>query len=372
MRKIIHIDMDAFYASVEQRDNPKLKGKPVVVGGPPNSRGVVSTCSYEARKYGIRSAMPSSQAFRLCPHAVFISHHNFNKYIEASHIIRNIFYSYTDLVEPLSLDEAYLDVTENKVCNPSATRIAEEIRNRIFEKTSLTASAGVSYNKFIAKIASDIQKPDGLTLIKPEEALNFLEKLPIGKFWGIGKKTEERMKSMGISTGLDLKKLEMYELIEYFGKSGSYYYNAVRGIDHRPVEPERTRKSLGREHTFSKDITREDEIMGELKEISSQIEEDLKKQNLWGRQLTLKVKYHDFKLCTRSIQCRGSIRTKDEILSLMPELLKKTSAGSIPVRLLGISLGKLEGDLYREPDPQMELNLFAAEPETDICSGNLP
>jgi len=363
--------MDAFYASVEQRDNPELRGKPVVVGGPPNSRGVVSTCSYEARKYGIHSAMPSSQAYRLCPHAIFVSHHNFSKYVEASHIIREIFHSYTDLVEPLSLDEAYLDVTENKVNNPSATRIAEEIRKRIFEETSLTASAGVSYNKFIAKIASDINKPNGLTLIRPEDASGFLENLPIKKFWGIGKKTEERMKSLGIYTGADLKKLEMYELLGIFGKSGSYYYNAVRGIDERAVEPERTRKSLGRENTFASDLTREDEIMEKLEEICVQIEKDLEKQNLRGRQLTLKVKYHDFRLCTRSIQCRHSIRTKDDIFSLVPDLLKRTNAGSIPVRLLGLSLGKLEGDLYKEPDVQMELNLFAAENREELNSGKL-
>ena len=294
--------MDAFYASVEQRDNPAYRGKPLVVGGPPNSRGVVSTCSYEARVYGIHSAMPSVQAYKLCPHAIFVSHHNFSKYKEASDIIRSIFFTYTDLVEPLSLDEAYLDVTENKMNNPSATRMAQEICQKIFKETRLTASAGVSYNKFIAKIASDIHKPHGLTVIRPEEAESFLEKLPIRKFWGIGKKTEARMKALGIESGADLKKLEMYELLEAFGKSGSYYYDAVRGIDNRQVEPEHTRKSLGRENTFSSDLTDAQEIMTELEEISSRIEEDLKKQNVQARQLTLKVKYHDFRLCTRSVQ----------------------------------------------------------------------
>ncbi|MBF9017198.1 MULTISPECIES: DNA polymerase IV [unclassified Oceanispirochaeta] len=361
MRKIIHVDMDAFYASVEQRDNPSYRGKPIVVGGPPNSRGVVSTCSYEARVYGIHSAMPSTQAYKLCPHAIFVSHHNFSKYKEASDIIREIFLSYTDLVEPLSLDEAYLDVTENKMNNPSATRIAEEIRARIYKETNLTASAGVSYNKFIAKIASDIDKPNGLTVILPEEAESFLAKLPIKKFWGVGKKTAEHMNSLGIETGADLKKLEMYECLDYFGKSGSYYYNAVRGIDERNVEPERTRKSLGRENTFPSDLTDPEEIMKELEEISARIEEDLKQQNLQGRQLTLKVKYHDFRLCTRSIQSPMVLENKEDILSLVPALLNKTDAGKIPVRLLGLSLGKLQGDLYKEADPQMELNLFAAD-----------
>ena len=362
MRKIIHVDMDAFYASVEQRDNPSLKGKPVVVGGPPNSRGVVATCSYEARVYGIHSAMPSAQAYKLCPHAVFVSHHDFSKYKEASNIIREIFLSYTDLVEPLSLDEAYLDVTENKAGNPSATLIAREIRRRIFRATRLTASAGVSYNKFIAKIASDINKPDGMTVIRPEEAAGFLEELPIRKFWGVGKKTAEYMHSLGIETGADLKKLEMYECLEHFGKSGPYYYHAVRGIDNRPVEPDRTRKSMGRENTFSSDLTEMEEIMGELEEIAQRIEEDIRKADIQGRQLTLKVKYHDFRLCTRCVQSPFLIKNRQDILSLVPSLLEKTEAGSIPVRLLGLSLGKLQGDLYREPDPQLELNLFAAEP----------
>ncbi|MDA3956642.1 DNA polymerase IV [Oceanispirochaeta sp.] len=361
MRKIIHVDMDAFYASVEQRDNPALRGKPVVVGGPPNSRGVVSTCSYEARVYGIHSAMPSTQAYKLCPQAIFVTHHNFSKYKEASDIIRSIFFSYTDLVEPLSLDEAYLDVTENKMNNPSATRIAQEILKRIFDETHLTASAGVSYNKFIAKIASDIHKPKGMTVIRPEEAEVFLEKLPIGKFWGIGKKTEARMKQLGIEWGSDLKKLEMYELLDLFGKSGSYYYNAVRGIDDRRVEPEHTRKSLGRENTFSSDLTDSHEIMAELEQIGARIEEDLRNQNVQARQLTLKVKYHDFRLCTRSVQSPTILRNKEDILSLVPDLLNKTEAGAIPVRLLGLSLGKLQGDLYKEPQAQMELNLFASE-----------
>ncbi len=355
------MDMDAFYASVEIRDNPELKGKPVVVGGPPHSRGVVSTCSYEARAYGIHSAMPSIQAYKLCPHAVFVSHHDFSRYKEASAIIRSVFYEYTDLVEPLSLDEAYLDVTENKKGNPSATRIAEEIKRKILERTRLTASAGVSYNKFIAKIASDIDKPDGLTVILPQEAPSFLEALPVRKFWGIGKVSAARLHERGIETGADLKALEMHELLDLFGKSGPYYYHAVRGIDERPVEPKRTRKSLGRENTFRQDLTGPDEIMEELSEIAARIEEDCRRLKLLGRQLTLKVKYHDFRLCTRTAPSPMSLNKASDILSLVPDLLKKTEAGKIPVRLLGLSLGRLEGEIYRKPTPQMELDFFTAE-----------
>ena len=353
--------MDAFYASVEQRNNPSLKGKPVVVGGRPDSRGVVSTCSYEARKYGIHSAMPAARAYKLCPHAVFISHHNFSEYKKVSRQIREIFISYTDLVEPLSLDEAYLDVTENKPGIPSATIIAGEIRQRIKEVTDLTASAGVSYNKFIAKIASDVNKPDGITVITPETAETFLEELPIGKFFGIGRRTEERMKDLGILKGRDLKKRELYELLELFGKSGSYYYYAVRGIDNRPVEPKRTRKSLGRENTFSKDIRNMEDIYVQLSKIAVKLEEDCRKTGLSGRQLTLKVKYHDFKVCTRCTGAKQSLSRADQIMKIVPSLLEKTSAGEIPVRLLGLSLGKLGGNLYRPPEPQMELDLFAAE-----------
>ncbi len=353
--------MDAFYASVEQRNYPSLKGKPVVVGGPPNSRGVVSTCSYEARKYGIHSAMPSAQAYKLCPHAVFITHHDFSDYREVSNQIREIFHRYTDLVEPLSLDEAYLDVTENKPDIPSATIIARQIRETILKETRLTASAGVSYNKFIAKIASDVQKPDGLTVITPLEAPAFLEDLPIGRFFGIGKRTEERMKSLGINKGRDLKQKELYELLELFGKAGTYYYYAVRGIDDRAVEPKRTRKSLGRENTFSQDLTGFSEIIRELEIIAQMVEEDCIKTGVFGFQLTLKVKYHDFRMCTRCTRSPRPLKNREQIMSLVPDLLKKTDAGKIPVRLLGLSLGKLDGKLYRPPDPQMDLGLFAAE-----------
>ena len=251
LRKIIHIDMDAFYASVEQRDFPEYRGKPVVVGGDPNSRSVVSTASYEARKFGIHSAMPTSKAKRLCPHAIFVFP-RFSAYKTVSRQINEIFHEFTDLVEPLSLDEAYLDVTENKKGVASATQIAKEIKKRIFEVTELTASAGVAAIKFIAKIASGMNKPNGLTVITPNEAEKFLEELPIGKFYGIGEATEKKMLSLGIKTGKDLKQFTQSELIRHFGKSGSFYYNIVRGDDFREVEPYRTRKSIGAKLLHSK------------------------------------------------------------------------------------------------------------------------
>jgi DNA polymerase-4 len=261
-------------------------------------------------------------------------------------------------VEPLSLDEAYLDVSQNKVNNPSASRIAQEIRERIFRETGLTASAGVSYNKFIAKIASDINKPNGMTVIPPDKAEVFLEGLPIGKFWGVGKKTAARMKGLGIETGGDLKKLELYKCIEHFGKSGPYYYYAVRGTDNRQVEPRRTRKSLGRENTFSKDLIDLGHIMDELERICQRVEEDCKKHNIGGRQLTLKVKYHDFRLGTISIQSPRGIRKREDMMALLPGLLDKTDVARIPLRLLGVSLSKLQGDLYQKPQAQMELDFL--------------
>jgi DNA polymerase-4 len=252
-RKIIHIDMDAFYAAIEQRDNPALKGKPVIVGGDPDRRGVVSTCSYEARKFGVRSAMPSRTAMRLCPDAVLL-YPRFEAYSKASKQVMSIFAEYTDLIEPLSLDEAFLDVTENKKNIPSATVIAMEIKRKIFEITGLTASAGVSYNKFLAKTASEINKPDGIAVIIPSEAEVFLEKLPIGKFFGIGKVSEKKMISLGITSGLELKATPLDKLVKHFGKNGRFYYDIVRGIDWRPVEPLRERKSYGREITLDEDI----------------------------------------------------------------------------------------------------------------------
>ncbi|MBN2655658.1 MAG: DNA polymerase IV [Spirochaetales bacterium] len=355
MKKIIHIDMDAFFASVEQRNHPEYRGKPVVVGGRPDSRGVVSTCSYEARVFGIHSAMPSAQAYKLCPHAIFVCDHNFSDYKEVSRQVREIFHEYTDLVEPLSLDEAYLDVTENKAGNPSATLIAEEIRAKIKERTELTASAGVSYNKFIAKVASDFHKPDGITVVTPGEAIDFISKLPIRKFWGVGKVTEKRMKDLGIETGADLQKFELYELIELFGKSGPYFYNAARGIDNREVEAGHIRKSIGRETTLKRDITDMEEIYRILKEIADDIEQTMIRHKAKAQTATLKVKYHDFQSVTRSVTSDQLFHNSSEIMNRIWSLVSKTDAGKKPLRLLGISLSGLSGRDFGEYDPQLHL-----------------
>jgi DNA polymerase-4 len=335
-RKIIHIDMDAFYASVEQRENPELRGKPVIVGGPPDSRGVVSACSYEARKFGIHSAMPSSQARRLCPKAVFLRPH-FTLYKEISGQIREIFHRYTDLVEPLSLDEAFLDVTDNFMNIPSATIIAREIKKQILDETRLTASAGVSFNKFLAKVASDMNKPDGLTVITPGDAETFIEQLPVGKFFGIGKVTEKHLKKRGIITGKDLKDLDITEMVKIFGKSGSFFYNIVRGIDQRPVNPHRVRKSLGKEVTLQEDISTPEEAVEILEKIASRVYLLLEKNRIKARTLTLKVKYHDFKSVTRSITLDEEISSVEIIMMHIKRLLASTEAGKKRIRLLGIS-----------------------------------
>ena len=272
IRKIIHIDMDAFYASVEQRDRPELKGKPVIVGGDPQSRGVVAACSYEARKFGIHSAMASSTAYRICPDAVFIRS-RFDVYRAVSSQIREIFCEYTDLVEPLSLDEAFLDVTQNYKGMPSATLIAREIKRKVYDRTGgLTSSAGVSFNKFLAKVASDINKPDGITVITPDMADEFIDRLPIRKFFGVGKVTEEKMFSFGIKTGADLKKFKKEKLIHLFGRSGNYFYDTAHGLDDRPVEPNRIRKSIGKETTFSEDINNTDQMIEVLENIAAKLE----------------------------------------------------------------------------------------------------
>jgi DNA polymerase-4 len=341
IRKIIHVDMDAFYASVEQRDHPGLRGKPVIVGGPPNSRGVVATCSYEARKYGIHSAMPSSRAFRLCPRAFFLPP-RFDVYRQISRQIREIFFCYTDLVEPLSLDEAYLDVTENKKGIPLATEIARRILREIYQKTGLTASAGVSFNKFLAKVASGYNKPRGLTIVTPKKAPGFIDRLPIGKFFGVGKVTEKKMHDMGIKTGADLKKLTREQLTGRFGKAGAYYHDIAHGIDNRPVNPHRERKSMGMERTLSKDIDNKQEMLQRLEKIARQLEEDLKKRGIKGRTITLKIKYFDFKSITRGITIDHPVYDADTVMKYIPALLDNTDAGKIKVRLLGISLSNLQ------------------------------
>jgi DNA polymerase IV len=345
IRKIIHVDMDAFFASVEQRDNPDLRGKAVIVGGAPDSRGVVSTCSYEARKFGIHSAISSAKALKLCPSAIFIRP-DFQKYKKASRQIRSIFSIYTDLIEPLSLDEAFLDVTENKINSPSATVIAKKILTKIFEETQLTASAGVSYNKFLAKVASDINKPNGLTVITPEKAVSFIEHLPIRKFFGIGRVTEGRMHKLGIRNGANLKTYSKIELVEQFGKFGEYCYNIVRGIDNRPVNPVRIRKSVGKEITLSRDTNNLQQIHLLLQRLAAGVNETLKQNEISGKTITLKVKYHDFKVITRSVTLPCYLQhSHNAIMQRVTSLLKKTEAGKEKVRLLGISVSNLDNDM---------------------------
>jgi DNA polymerase-4 len=328
--------MDAFYASVEQRDNPELCGRPVVVGGSPESRGVVAACSYEAREFGIHSAMPSSRAAKLCPDVVFLPP-RFDAYREASIKIHEVFRRHTDLIEPLSLDEAYLDVTQFSELTGSATEVALSIKREIKEAINLTASAGVSYNKFLAKIASDMDKPDGLYVIRPEVAAEFIEKLEIRKFYGIGKVTEKKMQALGIFVGADLKKLSKIQLQTQFGKSGDYYYNIARGVDERAVSNQRTRKSLGNETTFEENVRDKKQIWETLKRLSSKLAEMAEKRNLVARTLTLKVRYSDFQLITRSKTCETPLQRNEDILNILPELLKKTEAGKRPIRLIGVT-----------------------------------
>ena len=337
-RKIIHVDMDAFYASVEQLDNPELRGKPVAVGGT-SDRGVVSAASYEARKFGVRSAMSSVIAIQNCPDLIFVKS-NFKRYHEVSNQIRKIFYEFTDKVEPLSLDEAYLDVTENKKGNPSATLIAKEIRKKIKEKTGLNASAGISINKFIAKVASDMNKPNGQKTVAPQEIIQFLEKLEIKKFFGVGKVTAQKMYRLGIFTGKDLKEKTKKYLEEHFGKSGKFYYQVVRGEHFSEVKPSRTRKSLAAERTFSKNISSEIFMITKLEIIAKEVEKRLKKSKVAGKTITLKIKYSDFTLQTRSKTLPYYISDKNVIVETVKELLYQSTMKN-SVRLLGISLSNL-------------------------------
>ena len=339
-RKIIHIDMDAFYASVEQRDHPELRGKPIAVGGSAK-RGVVAAASYEARKYGVRSAMPSITAKRLCPSLIFVRH-RFDVYRQVSQQIRAIFAEYTDLIEPLSLDEAYLDVTENNFNNPSATLVAEEIRKKIFEQTQLTASAGVSFNKFLAKIASDVNKPNGIKVITPDEAIDFIEKLPIEKFFGVGKVTAKKMHAMGIFTGLDLKKRQELELVQRFGKAGRHYYKIVRAQDNRKVNPNRIRKSIGSERTFSDDLNSEKAMLERLMLIADSVFDDMKKLDNFGRTITLKAKTPEFQQLTRSKTFLSEIKEKTKFKEVVKELLQNHFEEIKEVRLLGVQVSNLQ------------------------------
>jgi DNA polymerase-4 len=338
LRKIIHIDMDAFYASVEQRDNPELKGKPIIVGGSPEGRGgVVATASYEARKYGVRSAMPSKTALRLCPVAIFIKP-RFAAYKDVSEKIRAIFHRYTDLVEPLSLDEAYLDVTNDKPGVGSAIEIAKQIRQAIREELHLTASAGISVNKFVAKMASDINKPDGLAFIGPSAIEGFMEKLPVEKFYGVGKVTAEKMKSMGLHTGADLKQLTKNELKKQFGKVGNFYYNIVRGMDDRAVEPHRETKSVSAEDTFPYDLTDSEEMYKAIDLLAATVARRAQHYDLKGRTVTLKIKYADFKQITRNLSLSEPVDDAETISATARKLLNGTEPGDKFIRLLGVGI----------------------------------
>lgn len=341
LRKIIHVDMDAFYASVEQHDNPQLKGKPVAVGGG-SKRGVVSAASYEARKFGVRSAMSGYIAKRNCPELIFVTP-RFDRYKEISQQIRSVFFEYTDLVEPLSLDEAYLDVTENKIGNPSATLLAKEIRQKIVAKTGLTASAGISINKFVAKVASDYNKPNGQKTVNPEEVLSFLEDLEIRKFYGVGKVTAAKMYRLGIFTGLDLKTKSLEFLDVNFGKSGKFYYNVVRGIHLSEVKPHRIPKSVGAERTFNENLSSEIFLLEKLENIADELDKRLQKSKVSGKTITLKIKYSDFTLQTRSKTLPYFIAKKELILEAAKDLLYQEGLEN-SVRLLGISLANLNTD----------------------------
>ncbi len=353
-RKIIHIDMDAFFASVEQRDHPELRGKPVAVGGS-SLRGVVAAASYEARVFGVRSAMPSVTAKRLCPDLIFVKH-RFDVYQAVSAQIRDIFKDYTPLVEPLSLDEAYLDVTDHLWPGQTATEVAREIRARIRETTRLTASAGVSYNKFLAKLASDQNKPDGLCVIPPEKGPEFVLSLPVGKFHGVGPATAKKMQAMGIATGADLRAQPLEFLQKRFGKSGQYYWNISRGIDHRQVRPDRIRKSVGAENTYFTDLMRLDEITEALAPLAGKVWRHLDQRELHGRTVTLKVKFADFQQITRARSLPRPVASEAEMLAIACELAATVLPDPRGARLLGITLSGFD---HPESEAEMtQLDLF--------------
>jgi DNA polymerase-4 len=343
MRKIIHVDMDAFYASIEERENPNVKNLPVVISGPPKSRSVVSTCNYIARTYGIHSAMPATEAYRLCPNAVFIEP-RINFYKEVSREINYIFQEYTSLIEPLSLDEAYLDVTES--CNKQlASSIAKKIKADIMDKTRLTCSAGVSFNKLIAKIASDWNKPNGLTVVPPEKVEIFFNDLPVKKIFGIGKKTTEKLFKMGISKASDLWPYKQYELVNMFGKAGDYFYHAVRGIDDRPVITHRNAKSIGRETTFPRDIMNMDEIVESFIDLLNDLNRQVKKNHYSPKQLNVKIRYSDFTTITRVISHFHKDDSREEIVFKIHDVLKQLNIEQRGIRLIGLSFTKLHTDI---------------------------
>ncbi len=357
LRKIIHIDMDAFFASVEQRDQPNYRGKPLVVGGSPSKRGAVAAASYEARAYGIYSAMPSRTAYYKCPQLIFAKP-RFAVYRAISEQIRQIFYRYTDLVEPLSLDEAYLDVSDNKLGLSSATLLAQEIKQRIYEETQLTASAGVSFNKFLAKLASGLDKPNGLFLIPPQQAERFIEQLPITKFYGVGQVTAAKMHSLGIFTGADLKQWAETDLVAKFGKVGRFYYRIARAEDERPVQPNRIRKSIGAESSYEPDLDDAARIVSELEGIAQTLKQRMDAQQAVGRTLTLKLKYADYRQITRSRTLAMPIESQESICQLAVELLAGVELEQRQVRLLGLTLSNLAGEPLDEFE-QLSLNLLA-------------
>ncbi len=343
IRKIIHVDMDAFYASVEQRDNPALRGKPVIVGGRPDGRGVVAACSYEARKFGVHSAMPSAEAARRCPDAIFVKS-RFDVYRQVSQQVQAVFREFSSLIEPLSLDEAYLDVTDSTLYNGRAVKIAREIKAMITQRTGLIASAGVSYNKFLAKIASDYDKPDGLYCILPENGESFIAALPIGKFYGVGAATELRMHEIGIVTGADLRQWSHKDLQTQFGKSAQYYYNIARGIDTRPVRSSRVRKSIGSETTFSKNLQNRDEMEQHLVSLCEKIFNKLEEKELYCTTLSIKVRFPNFETLTRAHSSPTGIQTLEQATRMLPFLLSKALSDQpfASVRLLGVSMSGLK------------------------------
>jgi DNA polymerase-4 len=353
-RKIIHVDMDAFYTSVEQRDRPELRGRPVVVGGSPQSRGVVAAASYEARRYGIRSAMSCAKAERLCPELIFVRP-DFQKYRKVSNEIREIFHQVTDLVEPLSLDEAYLDVSTNKLGEPLASKIARWIKDEIKTKTRLTASAGAGSTKFLAKIASDLKKPDGLVVIPPEKALDFIAKLPVEKLWSVGPATAKRLHELGIFSAGDIRKWELKALARELGKHGVFLHQLAHGIDEREVDPNQESKSCGSETTFDKDILDLPELHSFIEELASDVAGELKKMGRPGKTITLKLRYKDFRTITRSKTLERFTDDWKVIAKTASKLLQEsTDAGSTPARLIGISVSSLRNE--NEPE-QLWLDL---------------
>ncbi|WP_150047365.1 MULTISPECIES: DNA polymerase IV [Methylomonas] len=353
LRKIIHVDMDAFFAAVEQRDYPQYRNKPLIVGGRPDSRGVVATCSYEARKFGVHSAMPSAHAYRLCPQAIFVKP-RFEVYRQVSEQIRRIFIRYCDCVEPLSLDEAYLDVSDSRRFQGSATWLAKQIKLDIQRETELTASAGVSYNKFLAKLASDLDKPDGLHVIMPEQAQNFIDRLPIGKFHGIGPATEKKMQALGITNGLTLKQTPLHVLQQHFGKAALHYYRIARGIDERIVNSHRERKSVGVEMTYQEDIDDAEVILEQLKLLLQQALQKLADNRLSAHTLTVKIKYQNFVQITRGRTLSEPVTDCNATYELMANLLSSTDFVGKKVRLLGVILSGLNNEptvqAYRQLD----------------------